>query len=146
MHNESLGKYHPKSLEAQRITKSIIEDLIICESLPVTFVESHGFRTFLRIVIPRFVPIGRKAVISKIHDQAAKLKEDIISVLNKCDTVNATVDKWSDRQTRSFCGIAAHVMVEDDSLQLRTYTLACERILGRHTGEKISNVFDGIME
>jgi len=141
-----LGKYHPKSLEEQRITKSIIKDLIICESLPVTFVESDGFRKFLQIVIPRFVPIGRTAVISKIHDQAAKLKEDIISVLNKCDTVNATVDIWSDRQTRSFFGITAHVMVEDDSLQLRTYTLACERILGRHTGEKISNVFDGIME
>ena len=71
------------------------------------------------------------------------MKEDIISVR---DTVNATVDIWSDRQTRSFFEITGHVMVEDDSLQLRTYTLACERILGRHTGEKISNVFDGIME
>jgi len=77
------------------------------------------FARLLRIVVPRFVPIGRKTVTSKINEEAARLSEKIISILNKFDTISVTIniDLWSDRKTSLSFGIAApYVIAEVDSV------------------------------
>jgi hypothetical protein len=49
------------------------------------------------------------------------------------------------RVMRYFMGITAHVM-EETPLRLATYTLACSRFVGSHTGARISQQFNKVID
>ena len=137
--------YLPNSSRAQAINISFVDDLIVGESLPLCIVESARFQKFVQIMDPMYRPPCRNTVKAKLKSNVKVMQEKIISVLDECNNVYVTVDIWSDRVMRSFMGITAHVM-EENPLQLATYTLACCRFVGSHTAEQISQQFNKIME
>ena len=137
--------YSPNSSRAQAINRSLVDDLIVGESLPLRIVESTGFQKFVQTMDPMYRPPCRNTVKAKIKSNVKVVQERIISCLDECNNVNVTVDIWSDRVMRSFMGITAHVMKENP-LNLATYTLACCRFVGSHTGERISQQFNKVME
>ena len=137
--------YSPNSSRAQAINRSLVDDLIVGKSLPLRIVESVGFQRFVQTMDPMYRPPCRNTVKAKIKSNVKHVQERIISCLDECNNVNVTVDIWSDRVMRSFMGITAHVM-EDNPLHLSTYTLACCRFIGRHTGERISQQFNKVLE
>ena len=95
---------------------------------------------------PMYRPPCRNTVKAKLKSNVkVTMQEKIMSVLDECNNVNVTVDIWSERVMRSCMGITAHVM-EENPLQLATYTLACYRFVGSHTAERISQQFNKIME
>lgn len=138
--------YSPNSSRAQAINRSLVDDLIVGESLPLRIVESTGFRKFVQTMDPMYRPPCRNTVKAKIKSNVKVVQERIISCLDKCN--NVTVDIWSDRVMRSFMGITAHVMEEklENPLNLATYTLACCCFVGSHAGERISQQFNKVME
>ncbi|MGH0157863.1 UNVERIFIED_CONTAM: hypothetical protein FKN15_034421 [Acipenser sinensis] len=139
--------YSPKSAQAQAIHESIMMDLVVGESLPLRIVESQGFLNFMQTVDPRYKPLCRQSMKKKIAHKASSLKQEITEKLAKCESVNATVDLWSDRRMRSFLGVTAHIIEDNgEDIKLSTYTLACERFMGRHTGEQIALAFERIIE
>ncbi|MGH0142010.1 UNVERIFIED_CONTAM: hypothetical protein FKN15_074964 [Acipenser sinensis] len=107
--------YSPKSAQAQAIHESIMMDLVVGESLPLRIVESQGFLNFMQTVDPQYKPLCRQSMKKKITHKASSLKQEITDKLAKCESVNATVDLWSDRRMRSFLGVMAHIIEDDDA-------------------------------
>jgi len=115
--------------------------------MPLRLVESPGFINFLNIIDPQYKAVCRQTLKNKIHLKVKNIKEMIIAKLSEAETVNTTVDIWSDRKMRSFLGITAHVIQEENNnLKLVSYTLLCQRFLGKHTGEHIATVFDSTLD
>jgi len=122
-------------------------DLVVGESMPLRLVESPGFINFLNIIDPQYKAVCRQTLKNKIHLKVKNTKEMIIAKLSEAETVNTTVDIWSDCKMRSFHGITAHVIQEENNnLKLVSYTLLCQRFLGKHTGEHIATVFDSTLD
>ncbi|KAK7172158.1 hypothetical protein R3I93_004459 [Phoxinus phoxinus] len=70
-------------------------------------------------------------------------KEWIKSQLAEASSVAVTTDIWSDRKMRPFLGVTAHTVTEvNHVLSLQSYLLTCERVHGKHTGEKIAMMFE----
>ena len=115
--------------------------------MPLSIVEHQSFHQFLSIVDNKYSPVSRRTITSKIDslvgDRQSKLKNE----LAKADNVSVTVDIWSDRRMRGFLGVTGHwINIEDDSLQLKSQLLACNRFRGSHTGERICEEFEQICE
>ena len=75
------------------------------------------------------------------------MKDAIKTKLQDCETVSVTADIWSDRRMSSFLGITAHALLEKQGLlKMQSYTLACERFLGKHTVANTVSHFEQVME
>jgi hypothetical protein len=71
------------------------------------------------------------------------VKASLITTLSTVQTVNMTIDIWSDRKMRSFLGVTAHYLAHGDikhgqSLSLESSLLSCSRMSGSHTEERIA--------
>ena len=143
-----LKKYDRKSSRQVAITQSLIQDLIIGCSLPLSIVENPCFRQFLRVLDGRYTPVARSTIcMSKLPQMVETGKREIIQKLSCVSCLTVTVDIWSDRKMRSFLGVTAHLLnSSEDGLALESYTLGCKRFLGSHTGERISTSFDDMMD
>jgi hypothetical protein len=144
----SLKNYDRNSSRQRAITQSLIQDLIIGCSLPLSIVENPHFRNFLRVLDGRYTPVARSTIcMSKLPQMVETGKRAIIQKLSGVSCLTLTVDIWSDRKMRSFLGVTAHLLnATEDSLALESYTLGCKRFLGSHTGERISSSLDDMMD
>ena len=139
--------YPYSNRRAQAITESIMWDLVVGESMPLRLVQSKGFNNFLSVVDPRYKSVCRQTVKNKIHLKSKAVKEMIVKKLSNVAAVNVTVDIWTDRKMRSFLGVTAHIFEEkNENLKLVSYTLACERFLGKHTGSQIAKAFSSTLD
>jgi hypothetical protein len=93
---------HPRQ---KAITSSIISDLIIDCSLPLSLVENPSFRRFMALVDPKYVNASRSTVTSHVSAIAEQLEKEIKDKLAEADYVSVTVDIWSDRKMRRFLGV-----------------------------------------
>ncbi|XP_020670837.3 uncharacterized protein LOC110091171 isoform X1 [Pogona vitticeps] len=132
------GQNHPKQ---KRIVRSIVNDLIIGCSLPLSLVERPQFRRFCAVLDPGSRAVTRAAVTMEIDRLYAKVKEEVMALLAKADDLAITLDIWSSRRMRGFLGVTAHAILDSE---LKTRLLACHRFLGRHTHENIFAVFENI--
>ncbi|KAL3973695.1 hypothetical protein ACER0C_024902 [Sarotherodon galilaeus] len=115
------------------ITQSILQDLIVGCSLPLSIVENPHFRHFLNVLDSKYTPVSR-----------ITLREKLIPHL---PNVAITTDLWSDWRLRSFLGVTAHVACKNkDSYSLQSFLLDCRRFTGKHCGERIASAFDNIVE
>lgn len=144
----SVQLYSPNSPRQQAITRSILQDLIVGCSLPLSIVENPYFRNFLNVLDSRYTPVSRTTLTEKlIPDLVTKVKGDIIKALEVQANIAVTTDLWSDRRLRSFLGVTAHVICKNkDSYSLQSFLLDCRRFTGKHCGERIALAFDSIVE
>ena len=139
--------YSNSNPKASLITESLITDLIVGEGLPLRLVEFTGFVNFLNVVHPQYKPPSRQTVRKKILKKADDMKLKIMKQFQNCQTVSITVDIWSDRKMRSFLGVTAHVVIQEKEAHLlKSFTLACEQFVGRHSGENIAAAFEKIVQ
>ena len=121
-------------------------NLIVGESMSLNILDSKGFRQFCHDLDPRYKHVSRLNMKERIHSKSVALQKEIAEKMNNTDSVNTTVDIWSDRKMRSFLGVTAHIIEEsNDELNLKSYTLACHRFLGKHTGNRIASTFEKII-
>jgi len=66
------------------------------------------------------------------------------SIIITANTVNATVDMWSDRQMRGYMATTVHYIKRDD-YSLKSGLLAIVRFTGSHTGECIGAAFETVV-
>ena len=103
--------HYPSGHSRQRLlTESIVEDLIIYCSLPLSIVENPGFRRFLKKADPKYVPTSRTTVVSKLSHMTASTQESMKTQLAGLETVSVTVDIWSDRKMRGYLGVTVHFL------------------------------------
>ncbi|KAK7138517.1 hypothetical protein R3I94_013977 [Phoxinus phoxinus] len=106
--------YSPNSARQQAITQSILQDLVVGCSLPLSVVENPNFRRFLNVLDSKYTPVSRTSLTEKwIPHLVTRVKGDIIKALEVQSNVAITTDLWSDRRLQSFLGVTAHVACKD---------------------------------
>lgn len=84
----------------------------------------------MTICEPKWNPVCRKTVTSKIPAAVKAIQEQIKAELTTVKSVSVTVDIWSDRMMRGFLGITGHYFQEG---KIKSCLLSCARYAGIHT-------------
>uniref|UniRef100_A0A3B3DBK5 BED-type domain-containing protein n=1 Tax=Oryzias melastigma TaxID=30732 RepID=A0A3B3DBK5_ORYME len=143
-HGVHYSKNHPQQTA---ITKSLLSDLIVGCTLPLSIVENKHFLHFLTVLVSNYNPVCRRTLTTKIESLAEGRQSKLKTQLSNTDNLSVTVDIWSDRKMREFFGVTVHWMEEEEEkIQLRTNLLACNRFKGSHTSERICDQFEEICD
>ena len=136
--------YSAANAQQKAITSSIIEDLIINCSLPLSIIENRHFKHFLTVVDSKYTPPARNTIKTRLFRMADEIQTDIKEKLISPKSVNTTLDIWSDRRMRSYLGITCHY-ISMDNFTLCTVLLACTRFTGTHSGDRIAAEVESIL-
>ena len=107
---ESYDRRHPRQ---SAITDSLIVDLIVGCSLPVSIVENSKFCHFLEVVDKKYVPPARATITSYLENKVESVRNDLKEELKETDSINTTVDIWLDRKMRGYMTVTAHYIKRD---------------------------------
>ena len=111
---------HPKQI---LVTDAVV-DFIADDLIPLSVVESKRFKSLLRILDSQYqVPSHKQLSTVLLKKKYDKLKSSVLDKLKKTDTINLTIDLWSNRQMRSYLGITGHYISDDWNLE--SVMLAC---------------------
>jgi hypothetical protein len=89
---------------------------------------------------PRYqVPCRKQfsSVILKKHCE--RLHINVKDMLKGVSNVSVTMDLWTNKQMRSFCGITAHFIL---NWKTESVILGCSRFKGRHVAERIYQQYE----
>ncbi|CAI5669729.1 unnamed protein product [Oreochromis niloticus] len=105
----SIHLFSPNSPRQKAITQSILQDLIVGCSLPLSIIENPHFRYFLNVLDSKYPPVSRTTLTEKlIPHLVTKVKGDIIKALEVQPNVAIKTDLWSDWRLCTFLGVTAH--------------------------------------
>jgi hypothetical protein len=139
---ETISHYPRGRPKQVRFERSVLTNLIVGCSLPISVVENNHFRKFVDVMDAKITPLNSKGVKRGIDSLYQETKQDLYNELEKAECVSVTIDIWSDRKMRGFIGITVHFISQD--LKLQSKLLACERFKGSHTGTKIAETVASI--
>ena len=127
---ERIAKKKKMSPDVQGRINLRILSYIVGEARPLITVESVHFINLLKEIDPRVevfcVKTLKKLIAQKYFDFKEKLKKEF-SVVN---TVCLTADLWG-AKNRSFMGVTAHWLVEEDSeIKRKSSAICCKRFAG----------------
>lgn len=116
----------------------IAEDLV-----PLSIVDSTRFNKLLHTLDPKYQTPSRKhlstVLLKRKYDS---VKNKILKQLEGIESINLTLDLWSNRQMKSFLGVTGHFISKD--WKMESMMLVCNHIRGRHTAENIVSWYDEI--
>ena len=132
-------KYSANDPRQLRISSALLsfaaEDL-----MPLSIIESSGFRAFVHSLDPRYQVPSRKQFSSVLLGQRyTKLFTNVKNSLQNVTGLSITMDLWTNRQMRSFTGITGHYILDS---QLKSVLLCCKRFKGCHTAENIYQQYE----
>ncbi|CAF1360442.1 unnamed protein product [Rotaria sordida] len=128
----------------QLLTNSLIRNLIINMSLPLSIVDNESFMNFMLDIDPKYKMINRRDITrSFLPIMYKKYIKKLQDICNRSKYVSLTLDIWSDRRMRSYFGITLHTIIDD---QYKTYVLSFERLKGKHSGDKLAAEFDRVIQ
>jgi hypothetical protein len=128
----------------QQLDNSIIRNLIVDMSLPLSIVENESFNKFMQDVDPKYKVINRRD-ITRSHLPAAHAKcvKKIQEICAQASNVSLTLDIWTDRRMRSYFGVTMHTVIDD---KFRSFLLSFERLEGKHSADKLASEFDRVIQ
>jgi hypothetical protein len=111
--------------------------------LPMSVVETEGFRRFVSAINPAIPHISRERVTKKLHElydeAAAKLSE----LLRKATKVSFTTDMWTaEHTTLGYLGVTANMLLEDGP---RSCLLDLRHVPGTHDAPTILTEFQDVL-
>ncbi|XP_045202879.2 zinc finger BED domain-containing protein 4-like [Mercenaria mercenaria] len=83
-----------------------------------------------------------KLTNSLIKEKADQIRKRITTNMHTANYICFTIDLWSNRQMKAFLGINGHYI---NNWEMHSAMIACNRFIGRHTGENIRNEFDKVV-
>lgn len=122
------------STSQEAFEKKIIRFLVDC-ALPVSVVEKESFRdlfsgTGLKVMC-------QKTAMKRLDETYNSMVTAVQTAMSSSKYFCTTVDIWSGNH-RSFLGYTCHWL--DQNFQRKSAALACKRILGVHSAEKIAQM------
>jgi hypothetical protein len=78
--------------------------------LPYRLVEMEGFRIFMKLVCPKWVPIGRYEVQKIINEMNRQSENAVQKFLQASKFLSVTADIWTDRRGRAYLGVTVHAI------------------------------------
>ncbi|KAL4156116.1 hypothetical protein QTP88_000151 [Uroleucon formosanum] len=137
---DEVGKIS-KKLNETEFDKANIE-LIVSTVSPFSLIEHPGFIKYCRLTSNR-VPASRRNfmrdIVSEYNDMTASLKDELSQVNFVC----ITADCWSVFH-RSYMGFTIH-WLNQTTLERTSKGLACRRMYGKHTYDKIAEMIDKVL-
>lgn len=101
---------------------------LLADLMPLSIVESEGFKQLLHTLDPRYhLPDRKKLSRELLHEKCLSVITKILSQLKETKNCCLTIDLWSSRQMKSYIGITAHYILK---WKLKSATLACKRFKG----------------
>ncbi|KAK1421801.1 hypothetical protein QVD17_24433 [Tagetes erecta] len=122
------------------ISRRDLAEMIIAHGYPLSIVEHHGFRKFVRGLQPFFKVPSRntlKSDVLKIYDYE---KQKTMRILEKNPSrIAITTDMWtSSNQKKGFMAITTHFI--DDSWEMQSRVMRFIYVPCPHTAEVLANV------
>ena len=93
--------------------------------------------------------MARSTLSSKLPQMKEKGKIVVRNMLTENNSVALTTDIWTDRTMRSYLGVTAHIFGKNPKTGktgLLSLLLTCQQFKGRHTGERIAEKFDNVID
>lgn len=118
------------------ITKFVVNGL-----QPLRIVETDYFKDFVLALCPNASVLCRKTLGDKIEKQYKVMISNIKREMSSASSICTTADIWSTNH-KSFMGMTAHWLTEN--LQRESCAIACRRVTGRHTFDKIGEMISEI--
>jgi hypothetical protein len=113
--------------------------------MPPSLIEHAGFRTFMKIFVPKWKPTSSRYLKKKtLPSLSSSVRKKIETLLVDIDHLTITVDVWTNRCGKAFIGVTGHFIALDFVPQ--ALLLDFVRLKGSHTGENIQNVTEEIHE
>lgn len=113
------------------------DELIICEGLPFSLVDSVYYKKVAELGLPDNLSVGcRQALVNRMDQRFETMVELIKTILSTVDNVATTADCWT-KHRRSFLGMTIH-WINEATMQRQSAGLALRRVTGRHTGEVLA--------
>ncbi|MBN3323613.1 DSLE protein, partial [Atractosteus spatula] len=127
----------------QAIISEAIAKMIIRDLQPVRIVESEGFRELLRLLEPRYTPESRKYVQQQLlPGYAYQVQLASKQALQAAESCSVTLDVWRSGPASGYLGVTCHFITSD--WQIKSALLACLRLSGPRTAERILSEYDEI--
>lgn len=107
----------PESFKKQdKILTCIVKNVCGRGGLPISVVEQSWFRTFMEEVEPRFQPVSRRGVSSKLDKLYEEEKRNLMadSATSVVEKPSVTVDFWTGCDVRSFMGCTVHYISQNE--------------------------------
>lgn len=128
-----------------QINRSIAKNLVVKCNLPLSIVENHAFRDFMKESNPKWQPVSSKTLKSNLVPMFVSNVEKMIrEALAPVREVTLTVDAWSDRRCRSFLGVTAHFV--DHNMLPQAHLIDFLRFKSPHTGENIQQITEDVVD
>jgi len=126
------------------LTKALLKS-ISCDQLPLSIDVSQTFINFVLTAEPKFVIPRRSTIRNSLIPTAIQQMEEIMRrELARLPHVYLTIDFWTNRNMASFLGITVHFI--DVEWKLRTFVLAADSFLEKHTACNIAKSYDNVIE
>ena len=110
---------------------------------PVSLVQGHGFRQFMRKVNPEYKVPCNKTIIKYLNILYSEVKAELIDSISG-HTAAFTTDMWTSVANRGFITVTAHFI--NDDWELLAKSIATRAVDERHTGENLAQVILSLKE
>ena len=131
---------NPKQIQAS----DMLVDFIAEDLIPLAVVDSTKFKKFVEKLDPMYqVPSRKHLSTVLLKKKYSTVKNKVLEKLSKTETINLTIDLWSNCQMKSYLGITGHYISEQWILE--SVMLGCNRVIGRHTSNNILSWYEEIV-
>lgn len=144
MFGKPVTKYGAMNEEQLKITKSLVENLIVGCGLPMSIVENKNFAAFMVDVNSKYNLPSRSNLTSKLIPVIRDRRmEGVKTLTDEAQFISLTIDIWTDRRMHSYIAMTAHTFVKFSSKSMLLHFGACK---GSHTGVKIASEIEKVIE
>lgn len=104
------------------------------------FFDDAVTRNYFSLINPKFKPLNKNQLSSKVISEFQKMRENLKNILKKNTSKFAfTIDGWSSLIRKSYYGITIHYI--DEKWEIRSETLGFLPSKGKHKGKDIADIF-----
>jgi hypothetical protein len=138
-------QWDEKSEAARQMSEKITEMTVLC-NLPLSFVESVGFRLFMAHAVPKYKVPSRKYITgTTIPALKHKVTEHVLGKLGEAGTISFSTDIWSSQVSPlSLLSLTAH-WVNLETFTPESVILHANEFKGSHTGEAIAGAIERML-
>ena len=145
-HAANGAKYGSQNPRQKLLSESLINNLIVNCSLPVSLVDNPNLCKFLADMDPKFTPPCRQTVTTSIIPQLVQKKRtNLKGLISSVSDVALTTDEWTDRRMHAFPGVTVHVY-NVKSGKSTSHLLAFRAFPGTHSGQRIAEELGAVID
>jgi len=116
--------------------------VVVGALLPLSIVEVPEFKQLITTLQPNRHVLCRSSLRALLVDDAATMKDKLVSLLKDQDYVATTTDGWT-TYGRSYLGVTVH-WINAATLQRQSAYLALRRLKGSHTYDVLASALDDV--